>query len=755
MKKEEFRDLIIRANNKLDELEQIDYEELRSQLQNLKLKIKDFDSGGQSLLKANDVLQIGVVGHMNVGKSSFLNALFFEGEPVLPRAATTMTAGLSFLEYSENNSFEVEYYTKEEWAQFEEYARQYEEILNEYKKKNPKAPERVAKNAIEEKLSNIIISAHEMVARCSIAAKRQMLKKKENKSFTNKSELKDILNSYVGIQGEFTQVVKCITIKLNDERLKGIRIVDTPGTSDPVLSREMRTQQALDTCHGVFLLSYGGAFFSSDDQAFVRKTLKNKGIARIIILASKFDATLEQEGFNEKGKDLEETASSLMNGFRERVNDTLGDDGSIEINNIKIDYTSNIEQLIGFMFEMSEDERKALLNTNDEDLSDEMQDKKSLVSTIYNLKEIYSGYFDTDDDIKESCNGISNFDVIHDDYLEGVFRTHKDEIIEEKVDKYFEGQKRGIMRNINDMHGYFSSYRTDLEDADLTKLESTRDTGKSLFLELEQTFRSILHDYQNHLKYDINQMQTSVQLQNVRLLPTTYTTNPVRCKGWLWGHNRPSITYKQVDTYNLKEKCRQNIEQYSTTITKKWEDFFKTRQERLKKDLIQCVFDYMGMIQNSSFNSNTFTNVITQTLSNLLPISVINLNDVVLTYISLTDDLSYKRFTLYDYQTEDYKESQLDNIISGLFSEYEKDLLKSLSNTNVAYERDVKDKINENLESVIAQIGQMSDNFCKELNKSLDKYVENLEKDIQQKKETLENLNKIINKLQEMKTLFN
>lgn len=755
MRTEEFKDLLIHANNKLEELEQIDYEELRSQLQNLKLRVNDFEHGGQSLLKANDVLQIGVVGHMNVGKSSFLNALFFEGEPVLPRAATTMTAGLSFLEYNESNSFEVEYYTKEEWAQFEEYARQYEDILNEYKKKNPKAPERIAKNTIEDKLSKIIISAHEMVARCSIAAKKQMLKKKEIKDFTNKSELKNILNNYVGIQGEFTQVVKCITIKLNDERLKGIRIVDTPGTSDPVLSREMRTQQALDTCHGVFLLSYGGAFFTSDDQAFIRKTLKNKGVARIIILASKFDAALEQEGFNKKGLDLEETASFLMDGFRERVNETLGDDGSIDANNIKIDYTSNIEQLIGFMFDMSEEDRKDLLDTNDEDLSDEMQDKKSLVSTIYNLKQIYSGWFDTDDDIKESCNGISNFDVIREDYLEGVFRAHKDEIIEEKVDKYFVGQQRGILKNISDMHGYFNRYKSDLEGADLAKLEATRDTGKSLFLELEQIFKNILHDYQNNLQYDINQMLSSVQLQNVRLLPTTYTTNPVRCKGWLWGHNRPSITYKQVDTYNLKEKCRQNIEQYSTTIIKKWEDFFKSRQEKLKKDLIQCIFDYMGKIQNSSFNSNTFTNVITETLSNLLPIGVINLNDIVLTYVSLTDDLSYKRFTLYDYQTEDYKESQLDNLISGLFSEYEKDLLKSLSTTNVAYERDVKDKIDENLNSVIDQIGQMRDNFCKELNKSLDKYVEKLEKDIQQKKGTLDNLDKIIEKLQEMKNLFN
>ena len=64
-------------------------------------------------------LNIGVIGQVKAGKSSFLNTLLFDGHKVLPSAATPKTATLTKIEYGEQNRLCVEYYTPEEWAVLE------------------------------------------------------------------------------------------------------------------------------------------------------------------------------------------------------------------------------------------------------------------------------------------------------------------------------------------------------------------------------------------------------------------------------------------------------------------------------------------------------------------------------------------------------------------------------------------------------------------------------------------------------------
>lgn len=64
-------------------------------------------------------LNIGVIGQVKAGKSSFLNTLLFEGKKVLPSAATPKTATLTKIEYGEENRLCIEYYTPEEWSVLE------------------------------------------------------------------------------------------------------------------------------------------------------------------------------------------------------------------------------------------------------------------------------------------------------------------------------------------------------------------------------------------------------------------------------------------------------------------------------------------------------------------------------------------------------------------------------------------------------------------------------------------------------------
>ena len=70
---------------------------------------QQFRDDADALLQENRNLRIGVVGQINAGKSSFLNAFLFEANDMLPKAATPMTAALTIIKYDVTPRVEVEY----------------------------------------------------------------------------------------------------------------------------------------------------------------------------------------------------------------------------------------------------------------------------------------------------------------------------------------------------------------------------------------------------------------------------------------------------------------------------------------------------------------------------------------------------------------------------------------------------------------------------------------------------------------------
>ena len=95
--------------------EERDIKGLKKLADNFKLKTEDF-------YRENRKLNIGVVGQVKAGKSSFLNTLLFNGQEILPKASTPKTATLTKMEYSDRNIIQIEYYSPEEWEILEENA---------------------------------------------------------------------------------------------------------------------------------------------------------------------------------------------------------------------------------------------------------------------------------------------------------------------------------------------------------------------------------------------------------------------------------------------------------------------------------------------------------------------------------------------------------------------------------------------------------------------------------------------------------
>ena len=225
------------------------------------------------------LLRLGVVGQVKAGKSSLLNLLLFGGKEVLPKAATPMTASLTHITKSDRDEIEVEYYTKKDWAEIEEHAKEYKRMKQEGEDRTTQVPA-------------FVQASHELV---EMAAERGLQVGQHLDTTAVEtvpvSEMNDRLTSLVGADGKLTPLVKSVTIRCADG-VPDLDIVDTPGINDPISSRSRRAEKMLVECDAVLLLSYAGQFMDDVDVRFFERKLPQEGISSRLIIGSKFDSAL-------------------------------------------------------------------------------------------------------------------------------------------------------------------------------------------------------------------------------------------------------------------------------------------------------------------------------------------------------------------------------------------------------------------------------------------------------------------------------
>ena len=281
-------------------------------------EIKSFEAAQKAAEDEGRDLVIAIVGRVKSGKSSFLNALLFDGESVLPQAATPMTAALTFIRYDEKCHAEVEFFSKGDWEGFEAKAKAYEEkrrticqdLENEEAEAERKAKRlfpfrkhvrrEITEARINERLRNAMgeetLAAVELVRMANESSHsldvNACLGRTQRIDGESPQELAAKLQDYVGARRRFTPIVCSTTIYLNDPGLKGYCVIDTPGTNDPVISRGKKTKDNLKKSDVVLVMSPAGRFFDDSDLRLCSQNLPANGISDFMILVSQFDVAI-------------------------------------------------------------------------------------------------------------------------------------------------------------------------------------------------------------------------------------------------------------------------------------------------------------------------------------------------------------------------------------------------------------------------------------------------------------------------------
>lgn len=713
---ENYKEFFSTFNEQIDAIQIRENATVKDAVEIIKEEFQKREHGSDVLLADNSVLKIGIVGQVKAGKSSFLNSLFFEGENILPRASTPMTAGLTVLKYGEVNKFIVEYFNDKEWQYFKDKAAEYDKLIEIGKAQNPGLND----SDIEKMLGidETKKSAKEMVSKCTRAALSnvQKVSKKEDKSFEQYKDLQNILEDYVGASGKMTSIVKCLTLELHDERLKNVQIVDTPGVNDPVVSREMRTREFLQECHGVFFLSNSTQFFGATDVSFLVNRIGSQGIGTVVLIGSMLDAGLMDASGkypDDLGNALEYVKTSLERQYRANIStaDFSGEDP-------KLDFSSGIGYSI------------AKKGRNRWDTTE--------AHVVSRMCELYPSFFDNDESIKDMFFALANIDGedgIRAKYLEGLFKENMDKIIRQKLDSYFSNASSELSKVFDKQKNAVSDQLKALQECE--DPSERRQAMLKLVEDIKRDILSIMSRVDSRADKAIKDVMNTYSMNWDGRIPTTTMSKTCFRESTFWGRDKSFLINAEIIDANILAGnviglISNSIEKLTTTWNKANLEIrtfisdsiidFISEQEKLDtenkidgKMLNSVLNDTLDQMSNeATIDRASFINKIETEIPSLL----IGCDDVS-AYVgeaseeearSILNDRVRTKKTTVSGQIREYLTSLYPDIHT-LVKKAAKSSTSCIQEKKDDFINHITEKINENLDALEVQIKNRSENI--------------------------------------------
>lgn len=500
-------------------------------------------------------LKIGILGRVKAGKSSLLNALVFKGQNVLPKAATPMTAALTVLEYGDRFEASIEYYSQDEIetikskhaicqnilenSQKEKFAELREK--NKTGKSDSELQELARKDAIKKLKDEVSLYAYyeqyEQIKQSGINP--SSIGEKEILTCSSYDELNEKLKDYIGSSGKYTPFTKSITLKLNEEMLKDVKIIDTPGVNDPIVSREERTRALLCECDVVFLVSPGGKFLDNNDDKLLGIIRKKNGIQEFYLLASRIDDPLN--GLEYRGKTLNYALEDVIKRITRRQKETFANKGSKiyeQISAQDVLYNSGISIEIMNNYD------------NPENLDDTAK------KVLDNLKNNFPDFFASKDVAFATLKKIANIDGIL-AVVENV-RKKKDEIIKQITDDFVSSKKSALNSYKNEIDVIIHKKIETLNSTDIEEIKAQINKIKSIkskvIINANAAFEDSGAELSSKLKGELNSNikdlfgGISNASESAKGSETVTETKPIdKGAGFLWWRSITGNRYEEKD----------------------------------------------------------------------------------------------------------------------------------------------------------------------------------------------------------------
>ena len=558
------------------------------------------------------LLKIGIVGEVKAGKSSFLNALIFDGNEILPKASTPMTAALTKITYADIPSAKIVFYSTRDWEKVQElsneYDKEFDNHYSDYKKKHEERQKQFSANGINYSYIEPLKSKEAMkdIIKKKISLKLSSCKEltdmfnKSNKNLndylgkTIELKIKNMkfeLNNYIGANGEFTPIVRHVELKMNNEMLKPIEIVDTPGLNDPIISRSETTKKFLSECDVVFLLSYCGQFLTKEDITFMTKTLPNEGIRNIIIVGSKFDSGILDDSNSKDIKTAYNTSKAIYDKqARENIAKCLYNSYNSDIitriqDSLPQNYISSI------LFSCFQKRKQGISYSREES---------------HIIEQLKKHFNDFDDEEKKllSLSGIN-------DIRKKLFLTMKDKenIISEKNREILSDNKKILLNLLEDIMIQATQNKDDLKKYDKEQLENKLNLLENKLNSMRREIKNVFDDSSVEASEFLNDMKVDIDLEvenyiDFKIHTRSETKHEEFSRGFLrlfTEHRTYEITTYLAEISDVLSNMRKYIARCKKKTNEEFKNIINLRKlESTIKNIIIGAFD----LSQKDFNEN-------------------------------------------------------------------------------------------------------------------------------------------------------
>ncbi|GAA6980150.1 dynamin family protein [Helicobacter pylori] len=744
--------------------------------ENAVIKTEELEKTLKELQDTNRDLKVGIIGRVKAGKSSLLNALIFEGVEVLPKAATPMTASLTILKYAKTLSAEVEFYSQKDIAELknehERYVREFNKIVEEEVKKQKE--KQSLSNRAKEGLNKFgkfisgnksdkevpkerVLSDEEIVKRAERIAKNklnddarlvssydQYEKMKKSGSLNTENldpriqanslqELNQKLLQFVGADGKFMPYTKAVQISLNNPNLKDLEVIDTPGVNDPIASREERTKALLKDCDVVFIVSPSNQFLTDSDMGLFDRVSNKEGLQEIYFVASQADSAVLSMSEVEKSnhhlptalENAQKALSSQLNNIMEKLIENYPNQREIFEKAIK----NGVILASGVCFSMYKD-------FNNQASWERNQKTEEYHNALRNLRDFYPDAFNSVDKSEESLLLLSNMGAIKDRLEKAAQR--KEEIISQRLQDYAESQA-------NNLHSLIAQLLQDLEDekkriknADMGVIKKQIEAYEKLSGNIEVKFREVHEEFILHF---INNIRVGLEETLKKAIRTAsalaqneegeeYYTERVK-QGGAWGSFKRNFLFWADDDagYDEVERTRATIKAGAVL------DYLTEMHERCESALNDSANSFKVV-----FRKELYAKVFKQ-LREIISDDLIDEVAFKKSVMAVLDRIKFKEF---DYTLP----SEIGAETGFLKGDKANAFIQSVGNYVRNFESEAKKDVKGYIQGLRENLERQ--NFASDTLKKLQKDMQNLQNQVQNKEQSIAQLDAKIQALKEI-----
>ncbi len=739
------------------------------------IKTEELEKTLKELQDTNRDLKVGIIGRVKAGKSSLLNALIFEGVEVLPKAATPMTASLTILKYANTLSAEVEFYSPKDIAELENeherYVREFNRIVDEEVKKqkekqslsnrakerfknvssmfnrnkNPEAApkenilsdeeiakraERIAKSELEKDIK--LVSSHDQYERMKKSGSLNTEKLDPRIQVNSLEELNQKLLQFVGADGKYMPYTKAVQISLNNPNLKDLEVIDTPGVNDPIASREERTKALLKDCDVVFIISPSGQFLTESDMSLFDRVSHKEGLQEIYFVASQADSAVGSMSEIEKSnqhlptafENAQKALSSQLNNIMGKLIQNYPNQRGIFEKAIK----NGVILASGVCFSMYKD-------FNNQASWERNQKTEEYHNALWNLRNSYPDAFNSDDKSKESLLFLSNMSAIE-ERLEKAAQK-KEEIISQKLQSYAESQANNLHALIVQLLQDLEEEKKRVKNADISAIKEQIKIYENLSGNIEMKFREA---YEEFILHFINNIRAGLEETLKKAIQTAKVgaeeeegveryTERVK-QGGAWGSFKRNFLFWADDDAGYDEVERTRVVIKAGAVL----DYLTEMHERCESALNDSANSFKVV-----FKKELYAKVFKQ-LREIIPDDLIDEVAFKKSVKAVLDSIEFKEF---DYA--DKLPGEIRGKTGFLKGDEANAFIQSVENHVRNFESEVKKDVKGYIQGLRENLEKQ--NFASDTLKKLKENMQNLHNQVQNKEQSIAQLDAQINAL--------